>query len=59
MDEIKAGDVVRLKSGSPRFTVGSIKDGIATLYWHPYGGNHMDTAEVAVVALVKEPKSDR
>jgi uncharacterized protein YodC (DUF2158 family) len=37
MEEIKIGDIVRLKSGSPHMTVTDVEDGgisIAVIYWH-------------------------
>lgn len=33
MNEIKAGDVVVLKSGSPKMTVQAIRDGLAICVW--------------------------
>lgn len=35
--EIKAGDVVCLKSGSPKMVVAYVNDGVANVMWFPRG----------------------
>lgn len=45
---IEPGDVVCLRSDSARMTVGSIKDGIATLYWFTDGHHSSSVNRCAV-----------
>jgi len=47
--KIKAGDVVVLKSGSDKMTVGSVKDGVAFCKWMVEGT--IQTEGVSVLAL--------
>lgn len=48
---MKAGDVVRLKSGGPDMTIGKITGGKAEVYWAPNGYAVMP---VAILEKVKK-----
>jgi len=64
MDEIRIGDVVHLKSGSPKMTVveivddivkgGIVKGGDATVVYLPYGHHCVLREKIPVIALVKK-----
>jgi len=59
MDEIRIGDVVHLKSGSPKMTVVEIVDDIvkgvdATVVYLPYGHHCVLREKIPVIALVKK-----
>ncbi len=59
MDELKCGDVVVLKSGSPDMTVGSKGMTDACVYCLWFDGLYLRTAEFPLASLKKAPTKDK
>ncbi len=53
MEEIKAGDIVKTKSGGPFMTVGSVSDGNANCVWmDTKGKKNSDSFPIAVLEKI-------
>lgn len=51
MIKIKAGDIVKLKSGGPRLTVGKIDDDKVYVIWHDHASGEYVTYDFPEAAL--------
>lgn len=51
-EDLKPGDVVRIKSGGPKITIATISDGRVHCFW--FDGNYLHDGFFAKESLVKE-----
>lgn len=55
MEQLIVGDIVHVKSGSPKMTIiEMITDNTAKVLYFPYGSNLHMIAEIPVIALEKK-----
>lgn len=58
MEEIKAGDVVYLKSGSPKMTVRWVEKGRAAVTWFDKNDSKSDAFELEMLTKINPVKTD-